>query len=151
MNPAELQYIQFYLAFTEKTYALSEDRARSQGIPQLSLVLQSHAADVARVAGLLANNTTLFPANWFTVGNQSYMTLDEWLQRLQALTAWINATGNAWVSLGPYMLVSFDPEGQTARLAAFRDPSYPYTTDYWHTLAASMPEPPRILGIDAPP
>ena len=151
MNPAELQYIQFYLAFTEKTYALSRERARNEGIPQLSLVLPSHAADVARVAGLLANNTTLYPASWFTVGNQSYMTLDEWLQRLQALTAWINATSNAWVSLGPYMLISFDPEGQTATLLAFRDPSYPYTTDTWRTLAAATPKPPRILGIDAPP
>ena len=52
-------------------------------------------------------------------------------ERWRSLINWINTYHHICVSNGPYWLESWDPEEQCLVLKAFRDPTYPFTPDYW--------------------
>ncbi len=142
-NPAELQYVQFYLAFETKTYALSETRAESEQIPWLSLIIPEHVADIKAAAQAVM---TQFPANWFTIGTQSFMTETEWVERLNALISWIDTYGLAWISNGPFKLVYMNTDEQKLILEAFRDPTYPFSPGDWYF---GEPVLTKIISVEA--
>ena len=146
VNPAELIFVQDYLAFTLKKYALDETRAEKEKIPQLNLVLSGHAADVKKAAEEILSKGIL-PEGVFTVNGKSYMTTDEWKARLNALIKWIDAYGTAWVSQGPFKLVKFDKDKQIAVLEAFRDPTYPFKPGDWYF---GIPKPVKIVDVKVP-
>ena len=146
VNPAELVLAQDYLAFIKKTYALSETRSRAEKIPQLSLVLSEHAQ---AVKGALNEwlRTNYFPSSIFVVNGKSYMTEDEWRNRINALINWIDTYNNAWVSDGPFMVVLFDKDKDMAKLQAFRDPTYPFSPGAWYF---GKPKPVKIVEVGVP-
>lgn len=44
---------------------------------------------------------------------------------------WINAKEHAVISNGPFYLDNYNPDARTITIKAFRDDSYPFTTDQW--------------------
>ena len=134
INPIELHEAMFYLAFNEKSYALSDTRAEAEQIPQLSLVLSDHAADVKRVLESFKGDTAVYDgvAKYVTVNGQTFLTQDEWEARLDAAINWIDEHGHAWISQGSFYIDSFNPEGQVVVLKAFRDPTYPFKPGDWY-------------------
>lgn len=89
-----------------------------------------------------------FPSNYFTLPDGTeLMAESEWGDRLSALSSWIEAHNHAWISQGPYYLDTFDKDAQQATIRAFRDPTYPFTPDFWN-LGGIIP--PRISDIVAP-
>ncbi len=144
-NPVELHEAMFVLAFKEKSYALSSTRSRSEGIPQLNLILPDHVEDVKRVLQTFTDNTTIF--NEVNALCNGELTMDEWNSRVQAAINWIDTYGLAWISDGPYKLVYFDKDLQEARLEAFRDPTYPFKPGDW---LYGIPVSPTIVDVDVP-
>lgn len=140
-NPVELHAAMFYLAFVEKSYALTDTRSQAEKIPQLSLVLPDHAAAVKAALDKISYDDV---AKYVTVGGTVYLTQDEWSARVSALKSWIDQHGHAWVSQGPYYLDKFDKDAQQAVLKAFRDPTYPFKPGDWYL---GMPVMPRILDV----
>ncbi len=148
--PAELMFAMDYLAFHTKTYALSDTRAKSSGIPQLNLVLKSHAEAVAKALDEIN----------FDEMYKGYITLPDgtvpvpggdadawWQARVKAAKEWIAEHGSAWISDGPFKLVEFDKDRDMLRLEAFRDPSYPFSPTDW---VFGLPTPTAITGVNVP-
>ncbi len=148
-QPIEMHEVMFYLAFTEKSYALSSTRSRAEGIPQLSLIVPEHVADVKRVLETFVDNTTIFDevVKYVTVDGKAYLTLDEWNARVNAVLNWINKYNLAWISQGPLMLTYFNIDQQRAELTAFRDESYPFKPGDWYF---GEPRPTKILQVGTP-
>lgn len=142
VNPVELHAAMFQLCLVDKTYAFTDTRSEAEKIPQLSLVLSDHAADVKAALDEVDYETLVKP--YVTIGDKVYLTEDEWRERVSALKSWIDEHGHAWVSQGPYYLDSFDKDAQEAVLKAFRDPTYPFKPGDWYL---GMPEIPRILDV----
>ncbi len=59
------------------------------------------------------------------------VTEDEAKARYGAALQWISEHGHAVISNGPFYLDSWDPRSLSAVFKAFRDPTYPFTADYW--------------------
>ncbi|RLI38689.1 hypothetical protein DRO60_02870, partial [Candidatus Bathyarchaeota archaeon] len=55
---------------------------------------------------------------------------DEATKRFDALIHWIDTFGHAVVSNGPYYVKTYSPPGYM-EMEAFRDPTYPFTAEYW--------------------
>ena len=149
INPAELLVLQHIIVFDMQKYALTTTTGTAKKLPTLNLVLKDHATALASIAQQLLS-AEHFPAKYFTTPKGSFMTADEWKARLQALISWVNGHGHAWVSQGPYYLDSFDDKAQKAVIKAYRDPSYPFTADYWikgstSPASASVPATPTII------
>ncbi len=141
--PAEVIYLQYYVAYINQSYGFP-----FSGKPEINLIDPEQIPifnDI--ILRMLENNT--MPDNWFTINSTEYMSIDEWRDRLLALLEWLNAHNNAFVGQGPYMLTDFDPETKTFNLTAFRDESYPFTTNdlrsiFWeHNI-----QPPEILNVN---
>ncbi len=148
INPVELDEIMFYLAFNASEYALTDSRAGSEGIPWLSLVDPDQVSHIKQLAESFINNETVFSevSKYTRIGSTSYLTMEEWNERLQALINWIDTYGNAWVSQGAYKLAHID--SNTINLTAFRDPSYPFMPgDCYY----GYPEPTIIEDINLVP
>jgi len=144
VNPAELLYVQNVLVFDLKKYTFSSSASRRYNLPVINLVLSDHASDIKATAQALA---TSVPMNLFTLPNgKSYMTPDEWRNRINALVSWIDAHKSAWISQGPFYLDSFDKDNQVLVLKAFRDPTYPFRPGDWYF---GKPVPTQIVKLDA--
>jgi len=150
INPIELHIIMFELAFTDNTYALSEDRSEAEGIPTLDLVVPKVAQNIKAKAEQLLS-TGKIPDEYkgiFTVGGKQLLTDSEFVGRLQSLVNWIDEHGHAWISQGPFYIDSFDPDAQIAVLKAFRDPTYPFHPGDWFF---GTPIKTKVLSINTRP
>ena len=148
--PAELMFAMDYLAFHAKTYALSDTRAKSSGIPQINLVLKKHAEDI--VKALEEINFDEMYKSYITLPNGMVPVpggnADAWWQaRVKAVKEWVQEYGNAWISDGPFKLVEFNKDKDMLRLEAFRDPSYPFGPNDW---VFGLPTPTSITGVNVP-
>ncbi len=86
--------------------------------------------------------------NYVPVSIKDYVTVDEAKARYDAAINWIDEHGHAFISCGPYYLEKYNPTTSFMQLNAFRDPTYPFTSDYWpKALAATRL---RIDSIDVP-
>lgn len=148
VNPAELLIVENYLVFDSKNYTFSTTLSTRTGLPVLNPVpFPAHAASIKNVADAW-NMSGYFPSKYFTLPNGNRLMSEvEWSNRLSALSTWIQQRNHAWISQGPYYLDSFDRLGQQATIKAFRDPTYPFTPDFWH-LGGIIP--PRIGDVIAP-
>jgi len=70
------------------------------------------------------------------------------VERYNAVLRFMDQYGTAWISNGPFMLVKYDPQKMYMRLVAFRDPTYPFTEDYWVNKFFVVRE--RVESINAP-
>lgn len=143
VTPAELSYLQYYTAYVNQSYGFPYS-----GKPEINLLDPEQLPVFNSILRSMLENDT-FPVNWFTIDGVQYMTIDEWRNRLLALLEWVDTYNNAFVSQGPYMLMNFDPETKTFNLTAFRDDSYPYTTDdLKEILWEHNIQPPRIINVN---
>ena len=148
--PAEIMFAMDYLAFHAKTYALSDTRAKSSGIPQLNLVLKSHAEAIVQALDKI--NFDEMYKSYITLPNGKVPVpggdADAWWQaRVQAVKNWVKEYGNAWISDGPFKLVMFNKDKDMLELEAFRDPSYPFGPTDW---VFGIPTPTTINAVNVP-
>ena len=143
VNPAEIIYLQYYLSYVKNVTALSEARASQYNLTLMKLVdIDEELHDII-VEGLQdLTNESNYPEEWFYVGNKTYMTLEEWSERINADLQWLEdhaitspsgtKTYNLWISNGPYILEAyrFDPP-YIFKLRAFRSEGYPFTVGDW--------------------
>ncbi|MEO3993340.1 MAG: ABC transporter substrate-binding protein [Desulfurococcaceae archaeon TW002] len=148
INPVELLVVENYLVFDSKHYTFSTPLSRTTGLPVLNPVpFPDHAASIKSVADSW-KETKYLPSKYFILPDgTNLMSSDEWSSRLSALSAWIEQHKHAWISQGPFYLDTFDRLGQQATIRAFRDPTYPFTPDFWN-LGGIIP--PRISDVIAP-
>jgi len=143
--PFEIDFAEVYLAYDKQTYALTRTRARSQGIPWLSLALSDHAKDV-KAALLELRNLYDYVSRYTNIPGVYTMSRDEWNSRIDAAIKWIDTYGNAWISDGPFMLVYYSVTEQKLVLQRFEG-RYPIQPSQ---LYFGIPTPNRILEISAP-
>ncbi|PUA32415.1 MAG: hypothetical protein B7O98_07105 [Zestosphaera tikiterensis] len=151
INPAELLLIENHLVYDLNKYTFSPTAATARKVPALNPVpFTDHANDIKSVADAWRTAGYL-PSRYFTLPDgRNLMPAAEWTSRLQALSTWINDHKHAWISQGPYYLDTFDKDNQKAVIKAFRDPTYPFTADYWVKGAVVAPkmvvaETPRLI------
>ena len=101
-------------------YSFSEE---AEGVAQLDLLIKDHVADLRKVIEALKSKKAVPVA---IAGDVSDPTAG-----YDALLKWIDAHGNAVVSNGPFYIERYDPDKIFVELKAFRDPTYPFSVDYW--------------------
>jgi len=117
--------------------AFSTGEALSKNVPQLSLIVPSHAA-------MLRNELALMKAEGFVPNPlRDIVTAEEAIKRYDASINWIDNHRHAIIGNGPFYLDSYTPEGRVITLKAFRDSSYPFEKGDW-----SKYEIPKIASID---
>lgn len=62
---------------------------------------------------------------------KGYLSPADAVKRYDAALKFIDKYGHAYISNGPFYLARFDTKANYAQINAFRDPSYPFTSDYW--------------------
>ncbi len=151
INPAELLLIENHLVYNLNKYTFSSTAATVRKVQPINPVpFIDHANDIKSVADAW-RTTGYLPSKYFTLPDgRNLMPAAEWNSRLQALSTWINDHKHAWISQGPYYLDTFDKDKQKAVIKAFRDPTYPFTADYWVKGAVVAPkmvitETPRLI------
>jgi peptide/nickel transport system substrate-binding protein len=130
----------------DELLALSTSSSDVLGLPEMSLVLGTHAGYVADSLTEL-KAASYFPASWFTMGDMVYETADNAQARYQAAIDWYDEYGIIWIGNGPYMMTRFDAEAQYAETKAFRDPTYPYSAGDWYY---GRPEIPEVVDVSVP-
>jgi peptide/nickel transport system substrate-binding protein len=146
INPWECMAAQEDVVFNDELLAMSSTSSDVYGLPEMSLVLGTHAGYVAdSLTELQAAN--YFPANYFTLGDTVYDTIENAQARYQASLDWYDEKGILWIGNGPYVLNQFDPEAQYAETVAFRDPTYPYSAGAWYY---GRPEIPEVVSVNVP-
>ncbi|MEC9488324.1 MAG: ABC transporter substrate-binding protein [Halanaerobium sp.] len=65
------------------------------------------------------------------VSIKDFITAEEAVKRYQAALDFIEEYGHAYISNGPFYMSEYDPDTNFIELSAFRDPTYPFDTDYW--------------------
>ena len=128
----------------EGKYAWNRFMSRAYGVPQINLIFPDHAADVA---AKLQELGTSFPESVFNLFGNTLVTSEEVAARYEAVVEWVDETGNAVISNGPFYLANFDVEGDSLVLKAFRDPTYPFAAGDWVFGEAAKP---RIISIATP-
>ena len=145
-NPWEVMAAMEDTALVDELLALSTSSSDVLGLPEMSLVLGTHAGYVAdSLAEFKA--ASYFPANYFTMGDTVYETADNAQARYQAAIDWYDEYGILWIGNGPYMMTRFDAEAQYAETKAFRDPTYPYSAGDWYY---GRPEIPEVVDVSVP-
>ncbi len=148
VNPVELLLVENYLVFDAKNYTFSTTLSTRLGLPVLNPVpFPDHATSIKSVADAWKDAGYL-PSKFFILPDgTNLMPSTEWSSRLDALSTWIAQHNHAWISQGPYYLDTFDRLGQQATIRAFRDPTYPFTPDFWNFGGII---PPKIGDVIAP-
>lgn len=77
-----------------------------------------------------------------------WVTPAQAIARYKAAIAFIDKYGNAYISNGPYFVSKVDYKANYIEFSAFRDPSYPYKSDYWPK--ALRMDYTRIDGVGVP-
>ena len=143
--PLELILFHDYVAFVTKEMALSDTRSKSEGLPQLSLILPEHVALLKQHFETdFAGAYDMYKGFFTLPDGTTLMSQDEWNARIQAVLDWVNQYNLAWISQGPWKLVFFDKDAQRAEFEAFRDPSYPFGPTDW---VFGEPQPTIITDI----
>jgi len=145
-NPWEVMAAMEDTALVDGLLALSTSSSDVLGLPEMSLVLGTHAGYVADSLTQLKTEN-YFPASWFTMGDTVHETAANAQARYQAAVDWYDEYGIIWIGNGPYMITRFDAEAQYAETNAFRDPTYPYSAGDWYY---GRPEIPEVVSVSVP-
>jgi peptide/nickel transport system substrate-binding protein len=145
-NPWELMAAQEDVVFYEQLLAMDSTSSDVWGVPELNLVLGTHAEYVKNsLEKFLAED--FFPSNYFTMGETTLDTLENAKTRYQACIDWYEDKGIIWISNGPFYLNDFDAEAQYAETLAFRDPTYPFKPGDWYY---GRPQIPEVVDVESP-
>lgn len=126
---------------TASKLSFSSSGAVAKGVDWLSLVNPKHAQMISDELQKMKAEHYIPPAL------QGLVSSDEASKRYDASIKWIADHHHAVISNGPFYLDSFNAEGQTATLKAFRDDSYPFAPDYW-SAKFGVPRVATVRGID---
>jgi len=110
---------------TSGLLSFSRTGASEKGVDWISLVNPKHVQMIKTELEKMKNERFVPPPL------RSLVSEDEAVQRYDASIKWITDHNNAIISNGPFYLDSFNLEGQTATIKAFRDDSYPFEQNYW--------------------
>ncbi|GAB6101129.1 ABC transporter substrate-binding protein [Thermococcus atlanticus] len=141
--PWQLEYAMGELVAHGKEYGVSQQYSFSQSsenIAQLDLLVKDHVADLKKVIEKLEAEKAVPAAIKNDVKDPT--------AGYAALIKWIDTHGNAVVSNGPFYIDKYDPDKMFITLRAFRDPTYPFSLDYWKNklLLAKL----QLAGIEVP-
>jgi peptide/nickel transport system substrate-binding protein len=119
--------------------SFSSSGAVEKGVDWLSLVNPQHA-EMIRAELQKMKSEQFIPA-----ALKGLVSAEDAIKRYDASMKWISDHKNAVISNGPFYLDSFNAEGQTATIKAFRDSSYPFEQGYW----ASRFGKPMVASIES--
>jgi peptide/nickel transport system substrate-binding protein len=114
----------------------------SEGVEQVDLLRPSCVADIRAKLEEMKTNSHL------PVSLKDYVTVEEAKAGYEAAIKWIDEKGHAFIGNGPFYMEKYDPTTNFIELAAFRDPEYPFTPDYWPSVFATTTV--RIDSVDVP-
>jgi peptide/nickel transport system substrate-binding protein len=124
VEPWEITAAQERLVTSGKV-SFSSSGAVQKGVDWLSLVNPTHAGYIQ------AELQKMKDENFIPAPLQGKVTIAEADKRYDASIKWITDHKHAVISNGPFYLDTFNAEGQTATLKAFRDSTYPFDQNYW--------------------
>jgi len=139
-EPWEVTAAEERLVTTGKV-SFSSSGAVEKGVDWLSMVNPQHAAMVRAELQKMKDEQFIPPAL------KGLVSTEDAIKRYDASMKWISDHNNAVISNGPFYLDSFNAEGQTATIKAFRDSSYPFPQDYWSS-KFGKPMVASIEGVD---
>jgi peptide/nickel transport system substrate-binding protein len=79
---------------------------------------------------------------------KDYISARDAVAMYDASIKFIDQHGHAWISNGPFYIERIDTQASFVELRAVRDPSYPYTPDYWPKYFVTKRT--RIDGVTLP-
>lgn len=83
------------------------------------------------VADIKAKLEEMKAAKYVPAAITQWLTPDQAVARYDAAIKFIEKYGNAYISNGPFFISKVDFDANYIELSAFRDPAYPYKSDYW--------------------
>lgn len=83
------------------------------------------------VADIVAKLEEMKAAKYVPAAITQWLTPAEAVARYDAAIKYITKNGNAYISNGPFYISKVDFNANYIELSAFRDPAYPYKSDYW--------------------
>ncbi|RLG69497.1 MAG: hypothetical protein DRO11_07695, partial [Methanobacteriota archaeon] len=101
------------------------DFSQTEGTEWLHLLVKKHVDDLVAAMGRFK------AGRYIPRAIEGDVSFEEASKRYEATIAWAREHGHLWVSNGPFYLDRYDPANMYVELRAFRDPSYPFTPDYW--------------------
>jgi peptide/nickel transport system substrate-binding protein len=116
--------------------AYSQGQATAKDVPQLSLIVPSHADMILAELQKMRSEGFIPPP---LVG---IVTKNKAMERYDAAIEWIQRHRHAVISNGPFYLDTYNPGAKMITVKAFRDPSYPFPQGYW-----SVFENPQLANI----
>ncbi|MBN2444522.1 MAG: ABC transporter substrate-binding protein [Spirochaetales bacterium] len=81
-------------------------------------------------------------------GIKDFITTGEALLSYDAAITWIDEHGHGFIGCGPFFIDTYDAGSNYMKLTAFRDPGYPFTSDYWPNQLKTTTV--RIDSVDMP-
>jgi peptide/nickel transport system substrate-binding protein len=105
--------------------AYSQGQATAKDVPQLSLIVPSHADMILAELQKMRSEGFIPPP---LVG---IVTKNKAMERYDAAIEWIQRHRHAVISNGPFYLDTYNPGAKTITVKALRDPSYPFPQGYW--------------------
>jgi len=124
--PLEIYAANDLVVFTQKKYSYGDKTGSN--LTALSLVKKDHISDVLAAMESLTDAQI---APMVTLGDTNYLKSGALAARLKADKAWNNAHSNLVISDGAFYLDYYNLADGSARLKAFRDPSYPFAAGAW--------------------
>jgi len=115
----------------------------SQSENEIDVLVPNHVADIR------AKLVEMAERNHVPDSIKDFLTPEQAKQSYEAAIKWIDETGHAFISNGPFMLAVSDSENNYWELHAVRDPEFPYNADYWMEFFAV----PRMVidNVNMPP
>ena len=103
---------------------------QQSGVTEVDILVPSIVADIrAKLAEM--KDAKFVPAYLLPLLPQAGKTVDDILAMYQNAIDFIDAHGHAYIGNGGYYIDSFDPANNQMVLKANRDPSYPFSGQYW--------------------
>jgi peptide/nickel transport system substrate-binding protein len=118
--------------------AYSKGQATAKDVPQLSLIIPTHANMILAELQKMRSEGFIPPP---LVG---IVTKNKAMERYDAAIEWIQRHRHAVISNGPFYLDTYNPGAKMITVKAFRDPSYPFPQGYW-----SVFENPKLAAIQS--
>lgn len=115
---------------------------QTEGVEWLDLLTKTHIED------LKASLQYFLDTKYIPPSLRGLVSWDEAEARYRAAIEWVERRGHGVISNGPFYIESYDPQARFMVLKAFRDPTYPFTPDYWQKRLALVTL--AITGISAP-
>jgi len=113
-----------------------------EGVEQVDLIRPSCVKDI-RAKLVELNGKNHVPASL-----KDFVSVEEAKAGYEAAIKWIDEKGHAFIGNGAFYLEKYDPTTNYVELTAFRDPTYPFTPDYWPKVFATTTL--RIDSVEIP-